>query len=98
MSRVEKVQEIDSQQLADEEAVLRHAFNGEPLDPEVLRRVDERVDRSTAVIRRRHGCIDERIFAAGGAGRAGWRRFAGSNRRKPMPLKTDLISNVSPVR
>lgn len=49
----------DPHEQADAEAVLRHAFEGAPLDPEVARRVDERADRITAEIRRVHGIIDE---------------------------------------
>jgi hypothetical protein len=52
----------DSLELSDQEAVLRHAFQGELLDPEVLRRVDERADRITEEIRRIHGLIDDKTF------------------------------------
>jgi hypothetical protein len=41
--------------------VLRHAFYGEPLDPEV-RRVDERATRITEAIYRTHGLIDDETF------------------------------------
>jgi len=44
---------------ADIEAVSRHAFEGEPLDPEVARRVHERAEKITEEIRRRHGEIDD---------------------------------------
>src|ERR1700676_4197346 len=37
---------------ADTEAVLRHAFERAPLDPEVGRRVDERAARITELVRR----------------------------------------------
>ena len=43
---------------ADGEAVLRHAFHGEPLDPEVARRVRERGAEITEEIYREHGEID----------------------------------------
>lgn len=47
---------------ADTEAVLRHAFERAPLDPEVARRVDERAARITEQIRRTHGVIDDETF------------------------------------
>jgi hypothetical protein len=54
----------DPQEQADEAAVLRHAFHGEPLDPEVARRVQERAARVTEEIFRLHGEIDtEKINA-----------------------------------
>ena len=43
---------------ADGEAVLRHAFHGEPLDREVARRVRERGAQITQEIDREHGEID----------------------------------------
>ena len=49
----------DPQEQADGEAVLRHAFHGEPLDPEVARRVHERAARITGEMRRVHGVIDD---------------------------------------
>ena len=57
-----EIRTTDPQELADQEAVMRHAFQGEPLDPEVLRRVDERADRITEEIRRIHGIIDDKTF------------------------------------
>jgi hypothetical protein len=47
---------------ADTEAVLRHAFGGATLDPEVARRVDERAARITEQVRRAHGVIDDETF------------------------------------
>ena len=47
---------------SDSEAVMRHAFEGVPLDPEVARRVDERADRITEQVRRTHGVIDDETF------------------------------------
>jgi hypothetical protein len=47
---------------ADSEAVFRHAFEGEPLDPEVARRVHERAARVTEEIYRTHGLIDDETF------------------------------------
>jgi hypothetical protein len=50
---------VDLQELADEEAVLRHAFRGEPLDPEIARRVRGRAAQVTEGIYRVHGLIDD---------------------------------------
>jgi len=47
---------------ADIEAVLRHAFEQVPLDPEVARRVDERAARITEQIHRTRGVIDDETF------------------------------------
>jgi hypothetical protein len=47
---------------SDTEAVLRHAFERVPLDPEVARRVDERATRITEEVRRTHGVIDDETF------------------------------------
>jgi hypothetical protein len=58
MSAELKTTGTDPQERADEEAVLRHAFHGEPLDPEVSRRVHERAMRVTEEIYRIHGEID----------------------------------------
>jgi predicted regulator of amino acid metabolism with ACT domain len=44
---------IDPQEQAVEEAVMRHVFEGEPLDSEIARRVQERGRRITEEIRRR---------------------------------------------
>ena len=46
----------------DTRAVLRHAFEHAPLDPEVARRVDERADRITEQVRRTRGVIDDETF------------------------------------
>jgi hypothetical protein len=56
-----------SDPLADSEhfdtmAVLRHAFEQAPLDPEVARRVDERAARITEQLRRTHGVIGDETF------------------------------------
>ena len=51
----------DSEQ-SDTQAVLRHAFVGAPLDPEVARRVDERAARITEQVRRTHGVIADETF------------------------------------
>jgi len=53
---------IDPLEQADQEAVPRHAFHGEPLDPEVRRRVHERAARITEEIYRVHGLIDDERF------------------------------------
>ena len=55
---------IDLQERADEEAVLRHAFHGEALDPEVTCRVHERATRVTEEIYRIHGEIDAQMINA----------------------------------
>jgi hypothetical protein len=47
---------------SDTEAVLRSAFDGTPLDPEVARRVDERASRITEQVRRARGVIDDQTF------------------------------------
>ena len=47
---------------ADAEAVFRHAFEGEPLDPEVRCLVRQRAARITEEIRRTHGLIDDETF------------------------------------
>ena len=47
---------------SDTEAVLRYAFEGAPLDPEVARRIDERADRITEQVRRTHGVIEDETF------------------------------------
>jgi hypothetical protein len=64
MSAETKTTGPDPQERADEEAVLRHAFHGEPLDPEVARRVHERAARVTEQIYRVHGMIDDATFQA----------------------------------
>jgi hypothetical protein len=47
---------------SDTGAVLRHAFEQAPLDPEVARRVDERAARITEQVRRTRGIIDDETF------------------------------------
>ena len=47
---------------ADGEAVLRHAFHGEPLDPEVARRVHERAQKIIERNARTRGVIDDETF------------------------------------
>ena len=61
--KTSEIKTADRQELSDQEAVLRHALYGEPLDPEVLRRVDERADRITEEICRTHGVIDDKTFS-----------------------------------
>jgi hypothetical protein len=46
------------QELADQDAVLWHALRGEPLDPEVSRRLRDRAARVTEEVRRLHGDLD----------------------------------------
>jgi hypothetical protein len=64
MNAEEKPSAIDPQEQADMEAVWRHAFEGQPLDPEVARRVHERAAKITEEIYRRHGLIDDETFQA----------------------------------
>jgi hypothetical protein len=59
-----KTTRTDPQEHADAQAVLRHAFHGEPLDPEVSRRVHERAARVTEEIFRLHGEIDTETINA----------------------------------
>lgn len=47
---------------ADTEAVLKNAFEGTTLDPEVARRIDERAAQITEQVRRNHGVIDDETF------------------------------------
>jgi hypothetical protein len=46
----------------DAEAVLRHAFHGEPLDPEIARRVHGRAERIIEEVYRVHGLINDETF------------------------------------
>jgi len=62
MKTVDQATGIDLHEQADEEAVLRHAFEGKPLDPEIVDRVQERGRRITEEIRRVHGIIDDETF------------------------------------
>jgi hypothetical protein len=49
---------VSSQDALDDEAVLRHALEGTPLDPEVAQRVETQADAITERIRRTHGMVD----------------------------------------
>ena len=53
---------VTDSERSDTEAVLRHAFERTPLDPEVARRVEERAARITEQVRRTHGVIDDETF------------------------------------
>ncbi len=64
MSTETKTTGIDPEEQADEAAVLRHAFHGEPLDPEVARRVRERAARVTEEIYHLHGELDTETINA----------------------------------
>jgi hypothetical protein len=64
MSAETKTTGTGSQVHADAEAVLRHAFHGEPLDPEVSRRVQERAAQVTEEVYRLHGEIDTETISA----------------------------------
>jgi hypothetical protein len=48
----------DPKERSDAEAVLRHAFYGKPLEPEVARRVHERAAKITEEVYRLHGELD----------------------------------------
>lgn len=54
--------DLDLQEHADAEAVLRHAFEGQSLDPAVAQRVHGRAARITAEILRVRGLIDDDAF------------------------------------
>jgi hypothetical protein len=64
MSAEPKTTGTGPQEQADEAAVLRHALHGEPLGPEVARRVHERAARVTEEIFRLHGEIDTETINA----------------------------------
>ena len=59
MSTELKTTGIDPQEEADAEAVLRHAFHGEPLDPEVSRRIHEQAQKIRQANFERVGYIDD---------------------------------------
>jgi len=52
----------DLQELTDRDAVYRHAFEGQPLDPEIRRRVRERAARITEEIQLTRGLADDETF------------------------------------
>ena len=62
MSTETKNTNTGPQEQADFEAVLRHAFEGEPLDSEVARRVEEHANHITEEILRLHGVVDDDTF------------------------------------
>jgi hypothetical protein len=62
MKTIESPPAIDPQEQADSEAVLRHAFHREPLDPEIARRVHERAAKVTEEVYRTRGLIDDETF------------------------------------
>jgi len=53
---------IDLQVLADLDAVMKRIIDGTPVDPETTRRIEERANRITEEIYRRHGLIDDETF------------------------------------
>ena len=53
---------IDPQEEADRDAVYRHAFEGQPLAPEIRRRVQERAAKIADQIYRTHGLIGDQTF------------------------------------
>ena len=54
-----KMNHRDPPEQADHEAVMKHAIDGTPLDPEVACRVEERAAKITEEIYRIHGPIDD---------------------------------------
>lgn len=54
--------DLDLQEHKDAEAVLRHVFEGQALDPDVARRVHERATLITEEVRRKYGVIDDATF------------------------------------
>ena len=64
MSTEAKITGTSAQEEFDAVAVLRHAFHGGSLDPEVRRRVHERAARVTEQIYRLHGEIDTETISA----------------------------------
>ena len=62
MSIIEKPLATDPQQETGREAVPRPDFHGEPLDPEVARRLQERAATITEEIRRTRGVLDDETF------------------------------------
>ncbi|HJT31457.1 MAG TPA: hypothetical protein VJ783_05355 [Pirellulales bacterium] len=62
MSTETKTNDADLQKQADAEAVLRHAFESQALDPQVAGRAHDRAARITEEIRRAHGIIDDDTF------------------------------------
>jgi hypothetical protein len=61
-SEIPATDPLDDSEHSDTEAVLRHAFERAPLDPEIARRVDERAARITDQVRQTHGVIDDETF------------------------------------
>lgn len=53
---------VSDSERSDTEAVLKQAFEGTPLAPEVARRVDERAAQITEQVRRAYGVIDDATF------------------------------------
>jgi hypothetical protein len=62
MSTELKTTGLDPLEEADAEAVLRHAFDGEPLDAEVARRVHERAEKIRKETFERVGYIEDEIL------------------------------------
>lgn len=49
---------LTAAEAADAQAVIEHAMTGEPLDPEIARRVRERSERATEKLRRQFGTLN----------------------------------------
>jgi hypothetical protein len=62
MKTIDSPPAVDPLQEADSQAVMRHAFHGEPLDPEVERRVRERSEKITERVYLTRGLIDDETF------------------------------------
>lgn len=54
--------DLQDSEPTDSAAVLQHAFERTPLDPEVARRVDERAARITKQVLLTHGVVDDETF------------------------------------
>ena len=63
MTMPERLNDIEREK-ADGEAVLRHAFHGEPLNPHVARRARERGAEITEQIYGAHGELDPETLNA----------------------------------
>jgi hypothetical protein len=64
MSTELKITAIDQHEQADQKAILQHALQGAPLDPQVVRRVQQRSARVTQEMRRVHGIVVDATFEA----------------------------------
>lgn len=58
MESVKIPPDIDLQEREDEEAVIRNLTHGDPISPEVVRRIRQRATRISERIWKEHGDID----------------------------------------